>query len=221
MTDKREPKGLSPATFHAREGVADWNVTSWGPQACFRGSSLAHTASIVPRILAAAARFDLEPDVDLRPEAIVVRIPYDEHAIPAAAADLAAEISVAAVECDLVADPSAIQTVDIAVAQHPEVDARPFWAAALAYDVKGDTDAVDPLRRGPSLSFMDITPAAPGRGRSHIDVSVPADRALARVDAAIAAGGRLVDDSRAPMWWTLASPDNHGIDIAAWTDTWE
>jgi len=57
-----------------------------------------------------------------------------------------------------------------------------------------------------------------GRGRTHIDVSVPADQAEARVQAAVAAGGRLVDDSHAPWWWTLASPDNHGVDIAAWTD---
>ena len=40
-----------------------------------------------------------------------------------------------------------------------------------------------------------------------------------RVAAVEAAGGRLADDSHAPDWWTLASPDNHGIDIAAWTDT--
>ncbi len=36
--------------------------------------------------------------------------------------------------------------------------------------------------------------------------------------AAVGAGGRIADDSHAPGWWTLASPDNHGIDIAAWPD---
>jgi len=49
-------------------------------------------------------------------------------------------------------------------------------------------------------------------------VSVPADQAEARVAAAVAAGGRLVDQSHAPYWWTLASPDNHGVDVAAWPD---
>jgi 4a-hydroxytetrahydrobiopterin dehydratase len=39
------------------------------------------------------------------------------------------------------------------------------------------------------------------------------------VKAALAAGGRLADDSYAPKWWSLASPDNHGVDIASWTDT--
>ena len=28
----------------------------------------------------------------------------------------------------------------------------------------------------------------------------------------------LADDSHAPHWWTLASPENHGVDIAAWPD---
>jgi 4a-hydroxytetrahydrobiopterin dehydratase len=41
------------------------------------------------------------------------------------------------------------------------------------------------------------------------------------VDAALAAGGRLADDSHAPAGWSLASPDNHGVDIASWTDTYD
>jgi 4a-hydroxytetrahydrobiopterin dehydratase len=36
--------------------------------------------------------------------------------------------------------------------------------------------------------------------------------------AALAAGGRMVDDSHAPDRWTIASPDNHGVDIAGWAD---
>ena len=69
------------------------------------------------------------------------------------------------------------------------------------------------------MAFQPLHPPKPGRGRTHIDVSVPADQAEARVKAALDAGGRLADDSHAPMWWTLASPENHGVDIAAWPDT--
>ncbi len=82
-------------------------------------------------------------------------------------------------------------------------------------------DAIDPLRRGPQLAFNPIRGDAPSRGRTHFDVFVPADQAQARVEAALAAGGRLVDDTNAPAWWSLASPDNHGVDIASWTDTYE
>jgi hypothetical protein len=68
------------------------------------------------------------------------------------------------------------------------------------------------------VSFQNLKSPKQGRGRLHIDVSVPAEEAEARVAAALAAGGRLADDSHAPNWWTLASPENHGIDIAAWPD---
>ncbi len=73
-------------------------------------------------------------------------------------------------------------------------------------------------RRNPHVSFQRLRPPKPGRGRTHIDVSVPADQAEARVAAALAAGGRLADATHAPHWWTLASPENHGVDIAAWPD---
>jgi 4a-hydroxytetrahydrobiopterin dehydratase len=212
--------GFSPAAFHLQPGVEDWRVTSWGPQACFAASSLQHSAQLLPAIVGAAEEFGVEPDVDLRPEAVVVRIHYrGADRIPDGGPAVAAAISRAAAELGLTAVPELISTVDIAVAQHSEVDSRPFWNAALGYRDYWDSDSIDPLRRGPQLSFQPIDRSS--RGRTHIDVSVPAPYAQARVDAALAAGGRLVDDSRAPAWWTLASPDNHGIDIASWTDTRE
>lgn len=210
--------GFSSADFHRQPGVEDWRVTSWGPQACFSAASLGEAARLLPAIVAAAEQFGVEPDVDIRPEAVVVRIHYrGAERIPAGAPALAAAISRAAAELGLRSTPELISTVDIAVAQHSDVDSRPFWNAALNYRDYWDSDSIDPLRRGPQLSFQPIDRGR--RGRTHIDVSVPASLAQARVDAALAAGGRLVSDSYAPAWWTLASPDNHGIDIASWMDT--
>lgn len=213
---------ISPAEFHRSPGVSDWRVTGTGPQAVFTAISFAHAAGLIAPIVAAADRLGLLPDVDLRPEAVVVRVPYRSwDGIPAAVAEFAAEVSRAAAELRLTPDPSRAQSVGIYVAQHSEVDVRPFFLAALGYEPFGDTDAVDPLRSGPQLAFNPISGDAPSRGRTHFDVFVPADQAEARVEAALAAGGRLADDSHAPNWWSLASPDNHGVDIAAWTDVGE
>jgi 4a-hydroxytetrahydrobiopterin dehydratase len=213
---------ISAAEFHQAQGVTDWRVTGAGPQAVFTATSLAHSGSLTDPIVAAAERFGILPDVDLRPEGVVVRIPYrDSEGIPSAAVDFAAAVSEAAAELRLVADPSLAQSINIYVAQHSEADVRPFFMAALGYEALGETDAVDPLRSGPQLAFNPIRGDSPARGRTHFDVFVPADQAQARVDAALAAGGRLVDDTHAPDWWTLASPDNHGVDIAAWTDTYD
>ena len=119
----------------------------------------------------------------------------------------------------LESDPSEVQALGIAVAQDAGCDVGPFWAAALGYRSLGaNEDVVDRHRRHPHVSFQPLHPPKPGRGRIHIDVSVPADQAEARVAAALAAGGRLADDSHVPKWWTLASPENHGVDIAAWPD---
>ena len=120
---------------------------------------------------------------------------------------------------EILAGPSQVQVTGIAVAQDAGRDVGPFWAAALGYRSLGPReDVVDRHRRNPHVSFQELRRSRPGRGRIHIDVSVPADQAEARVAAALEAGGRLADDTHAPHWWTLASPENHGVDIAAWPD---
>ena len=213
---------ISAAGFHRAPGLSDWRVTGTGPQAVFTATSLSHAAGLVAPIVAAAERFGLRPDIDVRPEGVVVRVPYSgPEGIPAAAVDFAAAVSVAAAEQRLIPDPSRAQSIGIYVAQHSGADVRPFFTAALGYEDVGDTDAADPMRCGPQLAFNPIAGDSPSRGRTHFDVFVPADQAQARVDAALAAGGRLADDSHAPAWWSLASPDNHGVDIASWTDTYE
>ncbi|MFJ6651898.1 VOC family protein [Microbacterium sp. NPDC091313] len=218
MTD--DARIISSAEFHRAPGVADWRVVSSGVTALFTASSMREATQLVAPIADAAERFDVLPDVDLRPEAVVVRVPPWAHGgIPAATPGFAAAVSEAAAACGLRADPSAIRSLSIYVAQHSEVDVRPFFLAALGYVPVGETDAIDALRIAPDLAFNPLTGDSPRRGRTHLDVFVPASEAQARVDAALAAGGRLVDDSQAPAFWTLASPDNHGVDIASWLDT--
>lgn len=221
MSDSPIPT-FSAAGFHRAPGVADWRVTGSGPQAVFTATSLAKAAELLAPIVEAAEQFGVLPDVDVRPEGVVVTVPYrDTWGIPAAVAGFAAVVSQAAAALHLTANPALAQSVGIYVAQHSQADVRPFFTAALGYEPLGDTDAIDPLRCGPQLAFNPITGDNRSRGRTHFDIFVPADQAQARVDAALAAGGRLVDDSHAPAWWSLASPDNHGVDIASWTDTYE
>lgn len=223
MDESTSERGLiSAAAFHRAPGVSDWRVTSTGPQAVFTASSLSGAAGLIAPIVTASERFGILPDVDVRPEGVVVRIPYrSPDGIPAAATEFAASVSLAAAELPVTPAPQLAQSIGVYVAQHSQTDARPFFLAALGYEPFGDTDAVDPFRCGPQLAFNPITGDTPARGRTHFDVFVPADQAQARVHAALAAGGRLVDDTHAPAWWSLASPDNHGVDIASWTDTYD
>ncbi|WP_235008068.1 alpha/beta fold hydrolase [Microbacterium timonense] len=218
-TMEPELETISAKDFHASEGVADWRVLYWGAHAFFRTGTFGQGARLVSEIASIAEGLEHFPDVDLRPEGVFVKtFSRRDGALTRADAELAAAVSRAARELGLEADPSVLTVVGIAVAEGPGAHVRPFWSAALGYDPLGAEDALDPLRRSPHVWFHPLDPPKTGRGRTHIDISVPRDQVDARVAAALAAGGRIADDSHAPHWWTLTSPDNHGVDIAAWAD---
>ncbi|MDQ2673464.1 MAG: 4a-hydroxytetrahydrobiopterin dehydratase [Chloroflexota bacterium] len=214
MPDQR----TTARAFHAAEGVGDWRVLFWGAYAHYRVRSFAEGARFVAAIAEIGIPDGHVLDVDLRPEGVTLRTSSDvEGRLGERDIELARGISEIARTLGLEPDPSQVQVVGIAAAQDTGADTRPFWAAALGYDV-GTEDAIDRNRRGPHVSFQGLKPPRPGRGRTHIDVSVPQDQAEARVAAALAAGGRIADDRNVPYWWTLASPENHKVDIAAWPD---
>jgi 4a-hydroxytetrahydrobiopterin dehydratase len=56
------------------------------------------------------------------------------------------------------------------------------------------------------------------RHAMHIDVSVAREQVQARLDAALATGGRIVDASHAPSHWTLADRAGNRVCICAWPD---
>jgi 4a-hydroxytetrahydrobiopterin dehydratase len=114
------------------------------------------------------------------------------------------------------ADPTVVQTVQVAIDALVHSQVMPFWRAVLGYREVGDEDLVDPHGRGPSFWFQEMGAPRPQRNRIHIDISVPHDQAEARVAAAIAAGGHLVTDQYAPAWWTLADAEGNEADVATW-----
>ncbi|HEX5013871.1 MAG TPA: VOC family protein [Candidatus Limnocylindrales bacterium] len=216
MSEKR----TTARAFHDAAGVEDWRVLFSGAHAYFLVGSFTEAARFVSEIAEVGEAVGHVPDVDVRPEGVTVRTASGEYgALSDRDVELARQISAVARRLGIEPDPSQVQVVGISVAQDAGVDVGPFWAAALGYRSLGpNEDVVDPHRRNPHVSFQPLRNPRPGRGRTHIDVSVPADQAEARVAAALEAGGRLADATHAPQWWTLASPENHGVDIAAWPD---
>ncbi|KUF19406.1 MULTISPECIES: VOC family protein [Streptomyces] len=75
---------------------------------------------------------------------------------------------------------------------------------------------VDSVRRGPAMWFERVGGACPQRNRLHIDVCVPHDEALGRVEDALAAGGRLVSASGAPAFWLLADMEANEVCVTMW-----
>jgi pterin-4a-carbinolamine dehydratase len=143
--------------------------------------------------------------------------------------DAAREIQRAARASGLVADPHQVRDFQIAIDARDIDRVRSFWQAALGYRPLTDlvpngspNDLYDPHWINPPLMFQPIDPdldpdhaaRAAQRGRIHVDLFVPDDQAEARVEAAVAAGGRVVFDAEAPDWWTVADPEGNELDIA-------
>jgi 4a-hydroxytetrahydrobiopterin dehydratase len=74
--------------------------------------------------------------------------------------------------------------------------------------LKGN-DVIDPSGQVPLLWFQDTDAHETPRQRFHIDLWVPHDVGEARIAAAVAAGGRVVDDSEAPSFVVLADPEGN------------
>ncbi len=86
----------------------------------------------------------------------------------------------------------------------------------LGYRRRGDDELVDPAGLAPAFWFQQMDVARPQRNRIHVDVSVPHDGARARLEAALAAGGRLLYDAEAPAFWVLADPEGNEACVTTW-----
>ena len=203
---------LTPDAFLSAPGVEDWRFLQ-GVSAYWTGP-WPHLVELVARTAALADDARLAAYVDLRPDGVTVRLgPPDEGWVARADLALAQQVQAAARALGLVADPAAVRDVQLTFDALDIRAVQRFWAAALAYVEREETDLYDPLLRGPSIFLQQLDAPREQRNRIHVDVFVAHDQARARVDAALAAGGRLVRD-RAPFWWTLADPEGNEVDVA-------
>ena len=115
-------------------------------------------------------------------------------------------------------DRGAVQEVQLAISAKPDAIDVGFWRALLGYAPMSDDNAVDPLGYGSTVWMQELDSAKPLRHAMHVDVSVAREHAEARVAAAIAAGGRIVDDSEAPRSWILADRAGNKVCVASWPD---
>jgi len=125
--------------------------------------------------------------------------------------DLARRISEIALEQGIAAEPRAVTQIELALDTADLAAVGPFWAALLTGSgdsLQGD-DVRDPTGRVPILWFQLTDAHEIPRQRFHIDLWVPPDVAGERIAAAVAAGGRVVDDENAPSFVVLADPEGN------------
>jgi 4a-hydroxytetrahydrobiopterin dehydratase len=192
--------------------------------------SLAQAADLADKVTAACgAEADGRLWIDLRRDQLVLSLqsPATATVTPREVA-LARRISEIAGSLGLTTGagvgggaPRSVQVLEIAIDAMDIPAVRPFWRAVLAYvDEPGrsgpEDPLVDPVGQGPAVWFQQMDAPRPQRNRIHLDVSVPHDEAQRRIQATLAAGGRLVYDAEAPAFWVLADPEGNEACITTW-----
>ncbi|MEX2080642.1 MAG: VOC family protein [Dehalococcoidia bacterium] len=203
---------VAPKEFQEAEGVEDWRMLCDGACAFFRTGSFAASARLVQAISELPGIEDHPADVDLRRGGVTVRlltVRDDYFGVTRRDLELARRVSAVARDLGLAADPSALQSMLVIPGGATAVaELMPFWRALLGYEPRPDSpaeDLIDPRDRGPAFWFEQMdAPRADGGGAIHLSVWLPYEQVEARVAAAVAAGGRIVNDRFAPSWWTLA-----------------
>jgi 4a-hydroxytetrahydrobiopterin dehydratase len=207
----------------------DWRVIRDAASTHFRTGSFAAGVALVDAIGRLADAANHHPAVDLRYQGVTVRLKtHSEGGLTERDVELARQISDAARDLGVPVDLTGLQMVQIAIDALVIPDVLPFWRAVLGYQLAGDDERdpfdsaadhlADPHVQGPPFWFQQMDAPRPQRNRIHIDLYVPHDQAEARVAAALAAGGHVVNDENAPEWWTLADAEGNEVDVAPWPD---
>jgi len=203
--------------FLSADGVDDWVILHGGPTAVFMVGSLQEAARVAAAV-AEAPGLGARTLLTCASDRLTVKLTREMWGTEARHVEVARTISDLARQHGAIADRSAVQEVQLAIAAKPDSIDVGFWRAVLGYAPMHDDNGIDPLGQGSTVWMQDLDPQKPLRHAMHIDVSVAREHAEARMQAAVSAGGRVVDESGAPGAWILADRAGNKVCIAAWPD---
>jgi 4a-hydroxytetrahydrobiopterin dehydratase len=204
--------------FLAAEDVNDWVVLHGGATAAFRVGSLSEAARLAEAVAKAPSIAGAGVLLTLADTLVTVHLSRDVWSLEPRHVQLARAVSAVAREHGAVPDRAAVHEVQVAIAAKRDETDIGFWRAVLGYTSMAEDNAIDPLGHGSTVWMQELEQAKPLRHAMHIDVSVAREHVKARLAAAIAAGGRVVDESHAPSHWTLADRAGNRVCICAWPD---
>jgi 4a-hydroxytetrahydrobiopterin dehydratase len=204
--------------FLGAEDVDDWVVLHGGATAVFRVGSVQEAARLAEAVGAVPGFEGSGALLTIADGRLTVRLSRDMWQLEPRHVELARAVSAVAREHGAVADRASVQEVQFAISAKPDALDVDFWRAVLGYTPMADDNAVDPLGHGSTVWMQELDEAKPLRHAMHIDVSVAREHVEARLQAALAAGGRIVDDSEAPRNWILSDRAGNRVCIASWPD---
>ncbi|WP_329042159.1 4a-hydroxytetrahydrobiopterin dehydratase [Streptomyces sp. NBC_00178] len=198
--------------------LSDWRRLAQPLTARFRAEDDVAGAAFVAAIAqAAAAAGHAVPEIRLgRGLVDVALFSVDEtgdRCVTAKDLELALVITGIAQSFELSSLPGEAARVELALDTADLAVTGPFWAALLTGDaghLTGDT-VFDPSDRVPAVWFQRRDAQPEPRQRWHLDLWLAPEVADARIAAAVAAGGTLIDDAQAPAFTVLADPEGNKV----------
>lgn len=199
------------------ESAVDWTVL-FGAMACYPGLAPRQAADLAATAARLADEAGVALLIDVRAEGVVLDSGKDQWETVAGFADLAAAVQAAARAAGLRPDNSLVRFVQVGIDAVDVPAVREFWRAVLGYlpvPDPGLTDLYDPRWLNPVVFIQPMdaedTERRRQRDRVHLELAVPAEHLRARVDTALAAGGRVLTDG--PDGTRLADPEGNELTL--------
>ncbi|MBC9225042.1 4a-hydroxytetrahydrobiopterin dehydratase [Aeromicrobium sp. 636] len=194
-------------------GLDDWRPLVHSLHARFRTGDFATGMDFLVDVGAAAEAANHHPDVNLTYTHVDITLTsHDAGAVTDRDLEMARTISDLAAERGLEADPGRLTRLEIALNAADKDAIGPFWGAVLTGEAQAyDGDQVaDPTEQVPLLWFQPTPPRDDVPQMCfHLDIWIPAGQLPARIEAAVAAGGRVVDDSESPSFVVLEDAEGN------------
>ncbi len=204
--------------------TTDWQAV-FSAMVCYRTTSSDQQRDLVAAAAARADHAGFPLLIDLRPGLVIIDSGKDQweadaHGLEVEFSELAGDLQAAARALGATADPGMPRFVQLFLDAADVAAVTAFWAAALGYTHDrraGVSDIHDPRRLNPVLVFQELdaseTDRRRQRNRIHVELAVPSDLAQARIASAVAAGGRVLDESADR--WRIADPEGNELVIVS------
>ena len=197
----------------AAMGLADWRPLLGVIRARFMTGDFATGLAFVNAVGQAAEAANHHPDVDLRYGHVTITLTsHDVGGKTQRDVDLARQISEIATELGVSSSPQDVQRLELALDTWNMAEIRPFWAAVLGLSAEDDSDEISDADGDlPTIWFQEADKSQAVSQRWHLDITLPPEQAQQRIDAAVAAGGRVVSTERAPSFTVLADAQGNQV----------
>ncbi|SDB92602.1 4a-hydroxytetrahydrobiopterin dehydratase [Raineyella antarctica] len=199
-------------------GAPGWRVVLGRLQLSADLGGFDQAMAFVNEVAAVARELDHHPDIDIRYSRVHLSVhSHDVGALTDRDVRLAGRVSALLAERGIHPDHGRLRGVEVAIDVTDEAAVRPFWAAVLGYPpARGKRSLSDPEGLGPEVWFQPADEERTPGNRVRLDVWVAHDEARPRIARALAAGGRLVQETDAPSAWLLADPEGNEVALCTW-----